>query len=208
MSRHSAAPSKAWTWKSVLLAVLSVVSVLGLTFWVGATLANPRKVTTQPEPMVTVYVTPTPATDPCRSVLVAQGRVVTAAEAPIAQWRIHIGAMQKLAAGQITLKQATKFWDDTQHASHGAITSFEVVNATYVKTKKSPVCIPELRSGEIVLALARRTIEQWHAHANDMDLLDKGELSASKALARWEEFYPRGQAQLAAYDEARKAWGQ
>ena len=35
------------------------------------------------------------------------------------QWEVHIGAMNQLIDGEITLQQATRFWNETRRAAAG-----------------------------------------------------------------------------------------
>lgn len=59
----------------------------------------------------------------------AQGEVLERAGRSLEQWRDHIGAMNQLVAGDITLAQTSQFWNSTRRGAASRIAAFEVAES-------------------------------------------------------------------------------
>ena len=152
---------------------------------------------------------------------------VTALRVPLAaagpamdQWAVHIGAMNKLVVGQITLAQASAFWNATRVGAHHRITAFR----SAMRALRSqgvdcpgPDLLPAdasagLRSCSRLAAADRRTlraaqtaVDTWAMHVRDMERLRAGTLSPAAATSMWLMMWQRGQDQLQAYRAAAAA---
>lgn len=150
----------------------------------------------------------------CRRVFDAQTRPLRAAAASLAQWKVHVGAMNKLVAGEITLSQATVFWNRTRAGAHRRLARYDEAvrslahhsgscerrdapaTGSYVSCQKAV----DARAAELrVAAVALRT---WRHHVRDMDMLRSGMLSPARATRMWIANWHKGAAQLQDYDDA------
>lgn len=139
-----------------------------------------------------------------------------AAGPALEQWEVHIEAMNQLVVGEITLQQASDFWDRTRIGAQQRVDRFEAAWAAVRRQGvdcPSPLLVawsddaarPCARqvSGEIrVLDAARTSIRMWARHIRHMDLLRLGELSPSRATAMWLSMWKRGDQQLQDYRAA------
>jgi hypothetical protein len=71
------------------------------------------------------------SSSPCREVFVAQTAPLRAAEPALSQWQVHIGAMNQLIAGTITLDQAQRFWDQTRLGALRRLERYDRARARY-----------------------------------------------------------------------------
>jgi hypothetical protein len=156
----------------------------------------------------------------CRVRWQQQRQPLRAAEASMQQWRVHIEAMNELVAGNITLAQATTFWNQTRKGAIDHIMRFEQAESRYRTTAPAcntnslqqadgatiPVgardCIHAAVAGDRVLAAANTAITTWRGHVHDMEMLRMGTLSPAKATQMWHMYWHMGQRQLAAYRHA------
>jgi hypothetical protein len=123
------------------------------------------------------------------------------------QWEVHVGAMNKLVVGAITLPQATAFWNQTRVGAYHRIDRFK--NAEAVLERQGVDCptptllgsaaSPALRScsqhvaAELrALDSARTAITTWNRHMHAMDQLRSGKLSPAAATQMWLTMWQRG----------------
>ena len=155
----------------------------------------------------------------CRSRWQQQGQPLRAAQSSMHQWRVHIKAMNELVAGNISLAQATTFWNQTRGAMH-RIMRFEQAESRYKST--APACstnsvqqadgtaipvgardwVRAAVAGDRVLAAAKTAITTWQHHVHDMEMLRNGNLTAAQATQMWQMNWHMGQRQLAEYGHA------
>jgi hypothetical protein len=156
----------------------------------------------------------------CRSRWQQQWQPLRAAQSSMHQWRVHIKAMNELVAGNISLAQATTFWNQTREGAMHRITRFEQADNRYRRTAPAcstnsvqqadgttiPVgardCMRAAVAGDRVLAAARTAITTWQHHVHDMEMLRMGHLSAAQATQMWQMNWHMGQHQLAKYTHA------
>lgn len=156
------------------------------------------------------------AVEQCRAVWTAQEAPLTAAATSLAQWQMHVDAMNELVAGEITLAQATAFWEQTRIEAAGKVAAFTTADVTYAASDPScraplladdtgvdveglTACEAAIEARNEVLDAARVSIRTWHHHVIDMDLLRAGELSPELALELWRRYWKQGVEELAAY---------
>ncbi len=158
------------------------------------------------------------AVEECRTVWEAQEQPLQAAETSLAQWQVHVDAMNQLVAGEITFAEATAFWEQTRIQAADNVTAFTEADGGYVASDPScptPVmpegivvdteslaaCEDGIEARDEVLDAARVSIRSWHHHVIDMDLLRAGKLSPELALELWRRYWRQGVDELAAYRE-------
>jgi hypothetical protein len=158
------------------------------------------------------------AVEECRTVWEAQEQPLHAAAISLAQWQLHVDAMNQLVAGEITFTEATAFWDQTRIQAADKVTAFTEADSDYVAGDPScptPV-IPEgiavdtdalaacedgIEARDEALNAARVSIRTWHHHVIDMNLLRAGKLSPELALELWRRYWKQGVDELGAYRE-------
>jgi hypothetical protein len=136
------------------------------------------------------------------------------------QWAVHIGAMNKLVVGQISLSQANAFWNQTRVGAKQHVTQFQQAMKEVRRTgvdcpspgklgQKVPyalrTCVRQVDADLRTLRAARTAIDTWSMHVRDMERLRSGKLSASAATRMWLSMWQRGVHQLQAYREAASA---
>ena len=84
----------------------------------------------------------------CREVFDAQSAPLRAAAASLGQWEVHIGAMNKLVVGAITLKQATQFWNQTRVGASTKLKSFAAAREPF--QQRSARCPTPSNSGTAI----------------------------------------------------------
>jgi hypothetical protein len=141
-------------------------------------------------------------------------------EGAMSQWQVHIGAMNKLVVGEITLGQATAFWNQTRVGAHRLIERFDRA-AQRVEREgvdcPAPSLIgagssPRLRACSLQVAadvheleVARTAVTTWRHHVHDMDRLRLGTLSPDDATRMWLSMWQRGVQELEDYRNAERA---
>ena len=138
------------------------------------------------------------------------------------QWAVHIGAMNKLVVGAISLDQANAFWNQTRVGAEHHITRFrrslQSVRGQDIDCPKpnllSRTATAGLRScaGQVdadlkAIDAARTAINTWDMHVRDMERLRMGKLSPAAATQMWLSMWQRGQQELRAYRQADRIVG-
>lgn len=147
-----------------------------------------------------------------------QTPVLRAAQRAIAQWDVHVGAMNQLVAGKITLAQATQFWGRTRVGAARRVADFQAADTRYLDraarcetgglppsvrhTAALPSCARAVARREDVLLTARTTIGTWHRHITNMEMLRMGQLSPTQATRMWLKMWRRGVAEIDRYHAA------
>ena len=135
-----------------------------------------------------------------------------AARPALGQWEVHVGAMNKLVTGAITLQQATEFWDETRvgaqrhvEAFQDAWSSFRRHGVDCVSPALMAPATPALRRAQRVAAeldaleAARTSVRTWSIHVRHMEMLRTGMMSPQRATSMWLTMWQRGQRELDAY---------
>ncbi|GAA1957465.1 hypothetical protein GCM10009798_16090 [Nocardioides panacihumi] len=138
------------------------------------------------------------------------------------QWEVHIGAMNKLVVGAITLPQATAFWNQTRVGAQHRIDHFHAALRTLrgsgvdcpapgLLDKAAPAdlrsCAAHVDAEVRALDAARTAVNTWDMHVRDMERLRTGKLSPTAATQMWLSMWQRGQDQLKAYRAATRDVG-
>jgi hypothetical protein len=156
----------------------------------------------------------------CQEVFKAQNAPLLAAAASLDQWEVHIGAMNKLVTGAITLKQATQFWNQTRVGAATKLKSFAAAREEFRhRSARCPAprsseagVVPERRAcyravaaRHQTLRLATVSLATWQLHVHHMEMLRRGEMSAQEATRLWLQNWHDGNDELRAYRAAARA---
>lgn len=172
-------------------------------------------------PLTGVGATPQPSgQERCQEAANSLRAPLQAAQPAMDQWAIHIGAMNKLVVGAITLKQATAFWDQTRVGAQHRIADFRKAMRTMrsngvdcpspgllAQTAEPALqaCVRLVAADMEALRAARTAITTWDMHVADMERLRAGTLSPARASAMWVAMWQRGQRELRDYRSALRA---
>lgn len=141
---------------------------------------------------------------------------VEAARPALRQWDVHVDAMNDLVRGEITLQQATRFWNRTRLGAQRNIDHFGTAYADAQRTGvdcpapdlmgPSPAtvrsCARRVTAELGVLRAARTSIDTWDSHVHHMDMLRMGTMSPQEATDLWLTMWQRGVRDLDAYRAA------
>ena len=159
--------------------------------------------------------------DRCEEVYQAQGRPLQAVAPAMSQWELHIGAMNKLVAGAISLPQATQYWNQTRVGARENLQKFTVAQREFdERTARCPAppdsqgvptelrsCIDTLAARSRTLRTAATALQTWRAHAAHMEMLRRGEMSPEEATRLWLRSWHQGNREVRAYHAAARASG-
>ncbi|WP_180935521.1 hypothetical protein [Nocardioides ungokensis] len=145
----------------------------------------------------------------------AQSAALDAAGRSLEQWRIHVDAMNRLVAGQITLAQAQAFWNRTRLGAAARVATFEDAAGRYAaaapdcarntSTRGHPLaaCVAGVQARARAIEAGRVAITTWKHHIMDMNMLRAGQITPQQATTMWLRNWHRGVAQLEAFTKVR-----
>ena len=210
----------------------TVLGLLGVVLWVGVVddgggdarlQASSRSVGDEPgQPQPSsgeASPPPQPADDRaqrCSDAAAALEEPLAAARPALRQWDVHVGAMNKLVVGEITLQQATQFWNQTRLGAQHNVERFHKAWAALQRTGvdcpapglmgPAPAAVrscSRLVQAELGVArVAKTSIDTWDMHVHHMDMLRMGTLSPEKATSMWLSMWQQGVRELDAYRRA------
>jgi len=154
----------------------------------------------------------------CQSVHDEQSAPLRTAAHSLHQWEVHVGAMDKLVAGEITLDQAWKFWNQTRVGAHARLHDYATARDHYgrrifrcPKPGDAVEARPELDECHRAVAARGRTLRlatvalsRWEQHVHHMDMLRSGAMTAQQATALWLQNWRDGEREIHAYRTARR----
>lgn len=132
------------------------------------------------------------------------------------QWAVHVGAMNKLVVGEITLQQATAFWRSTRVGAQRRVKDFRDAVETLRQqgvdcpspellapgARTLPGCVREVQADMSALRAAQVSIDTWDQHIQHMDMLLRGQMTPEEATRMWLASWQRGVRDLDAYKTA------
>jgi hypothetical protein len=210
----------------------TILGLLGVVLWVSvmdddggdASLqASSRTVADEPEPVPRDDASSAPAQQPADTRATRCSEAAAALEAPLGaagpalrQWDVHVDAMNKLVVGEITLQQATAFWNQTRLGAQRNVDRFRKAWTALERTGvdcpapallgPAPAALrscSRLVEAELGVArTAKTSIDTWDTHVHHMDMLRMGTLSPEKATEMWLAMWRRGVRDLDAYRAA------
>ncbi len=136
-----------------------------------------------------------------------------AARPALNQWGVHVGAMNKLVVGEITLPQATAFWERTRVGAQRRVAAFRDAMKTVQRrgvdcpspdllapgARALPGCVRAVEAKKRTLRAAMTSVDMWDEHVSHMDMLRRGELSPEDATSMWLSMWQVGVRDLDAY---------
>jgi hypothetical protein len=154
----------------------------------------------------------------CANEAAALAVPIRAAGPTLDQWQVHVGAMNQLVAGAITLQQATAFWAQTKIGAKGFIAAFHRADriprasddTCPVRRPRASLptalrsCVQQVRADSRTLAAARTAVRTWEMHVGDMERLRSGKLSPTVATTMWLEMWQRGVKEIRAFHVAER----
>lgn len=154
----------------------------------------------------------------CRAVWQSQSDTLAAADRSLAQWRVHVGAMNQLVAGQITLAQAQAFWNRTRVGAAARVAKFEKADSAYADVaRRCPSrpssatasrqvrrCVAGVRARHRAIDAGSVAIATWKHHIRAMEMLRSGQLTPQMATQMWLQSWHRGVRQLDAFTKTRQ----
>ena len=206
-----------------LLGVVLWVSVMGDDGGDASLQASSRSVADEPEPAPRDDASSAPAQQPadtresrCSAAAAALKAPLGAAGPALRQWDVHVDAMNKLVVGEITLQQATAFWNQTRLGAQRNVDRFRKAWTALERTGvdcpapallgPAPAAVrscSRLVEAELGVArTAKTSIDTWDTHVHHMDMLRMGTLSPEKATEMWLAMWRRGVRDLDAYRAA------
>jgi hypothetical protein len=213
----------------------TILGLLGVVLWVSvmdddggdASLqASSRTVADEPEPVPRDDASSAPAQQPADTRATRCSEAAAALEAPLGaagpalrQWDVHVDAMNKLVVGEITLQQATAFWNQTRLGAQRNVDRFRKAWTALERTGvdcpapallgPAPAALrscSRLVEAELGVArTAKTSIDTWDTHVHHMDMLRMGTLSPEKATEMWLAMWRRGVRDLDAYRAAARS---
>jgi hypothetical protein len=158
--------------------------------------------------------------DRCTDAADVVERSLQQARPALDQWDVHVGAMNKLVVGSITLQQATAFWNQTRVGAYDRIGRFENAEAQLERrgvdcaaprllgSGASPAlraCARHVNAELRALDSAHTAITTWKHHMHAMDQLRSGKLSPTAATQMWLSMWQRGVHELEGFRTAADA---
>jgi hypothetical protein len=151
----------------------------------------------------------------CRNLVAARTRTVRAAERSLGQWRTHVEAMNRLVAGEITLAQASDFWERTRVGAHRKLAAYGARAARLpdratrcpgpVTPRGQAHCAKAAALRARQLRKADEALATWATHVQHMEMLRRGDLDPATATRMWRTSWRSGVRQLHRYDRAAEA---
>jgi hypothetical protein len=152
----------------------------------------------------------------CSSSANALDPSLRAAEPAMDQWAVHVGAMNKLVAGELTLQQATAFWNQTRVGAQRQIARFQDAvsmmrhhgvdcPAPARLSSASPAlraCAQRVAADLRTIEAARTAIHTWDEHVHHMEMLRLGTMSPARATRLWLSLWHQGVRELEAYRDS------
>lgn len=168
-----------------------------------------------------------PAVDPaaeaiakCRAGWDAQTAAITTGNTALGLWDDHIEIMNRLQAGNISLKTAKAEWPATTKTAPQAVAAFRTADAAFTKLNAScaapagadantaqalTACQASLTARNNQLAATRVAIKPWEIHLKDQSHFTAGEITPAAAEAAWRVKWREGQQSLPGWKAAVKA---
>ena len=152
-------------------------------------------------------VTPGPV-ERCARVHASRVPALEAVGPALAQWQVHMGAMNKLVVGSISAAQLREYWDGTRVAAVRGLGDFGKAQRTHERiTSRCPApekgasdrlrtCAAAVASQRRALAAAEVALDEWRTHVHDMEMLRRGDLTPAELTLAWQERGGEGRRQV------------
>lgn len=155
----------------------------------------------------------------CQRVYDTQTPPLQAADPAMSQWEIHIGAMNKLVTGAISLRQATAFWNQTRVGAKHRLAHYDRAQQRYAqRTVHCPEpgpahraqpgaerCFRAVAARRHTIRLATIALRTWKLHVHHMEMLRNGQMTPSMAEQMWLRSWRTGNRQVHDFRVAARA---
>jgi len=171
-----------------------------------STVSAPETKTPSPQQVADAHI------KSCSAVYTLQTAPLQAADASMAQWEVHVGAMNKLVTGAVTQRQANQFWNSTRVGAWTKLHRFTRTQQRYdQRTHRCPqqwtasanpaiqTCRTAVATRNHTLKLAAVALHTWRSHVVEMDMLKAGRMTAQQAQDMWLKSWVEGNHQVHAY---------
>ena len=150
--------------------------------------------------------------DRCEEVFDAQEAPLQAAARSLGQWEIHVGAMNQLVAGTISVRQARRFWEQTRAGARQRLERYDdAMNEWRERLVRCPGpehvargdgqlrCARAVAARAATIRAAATSVETWRVHVHHMEMLRDGEITPQAATREWLASWRKGDRELASY---------
>lgn len=152
----------------------------------------------------------------CRASLAAATVPIARAARSVAQWRLHVTAMNKMVAGTISYPQAAAAWRRSERGDLHRVHRFRAADRRYHAAHSRDDCprgVPAAcraaaDAAASALASGERTITTWRHHIREMNLLVGGRISPETAMNLWVHMWQRGMYQVVEFHARRSVAAQ
>jgi hypothetical protein len=158
----------------------------------------------------------------CRDLLESQAQLLRTGARPLAQWKVHIGAMNQLVNGAISVEQAREFWDETRLGAHRNLARYESARqpikpaargcgvraghgaqgAHGAEARALRNCRASITARSRAVQALDTTLATWREHVHHMEMLRMGHMSAERAGQLWLASWETGNQQVRDYHAA------
>lgn len=225
-----------------IVAAAAVLAILGSSVAVAESLTT----TPSPDPTSVPSTAPTPGSPPappaaqaparvqqprpggppgagdlagCRGAWRAQAATLQAAGRSLAQWRVHVGTMNRLVAGEISMAQAIAIWDRTRVGAAARVVDFDRAHGAYAAEASACAgpaggsaapepppwpaeCVAMVGARDGAVGAATVAVTTWKRHIRDMVLLRAGRMTPERATRLWLRSWRQGVRELDAFAAA------
>ncbi len=206
-------------WAATILAVVVALSIALVLAWFDRT-STDEPTTSSPAAGHVSAADDSDQLHACQGVWQAQARALDAAGGSLEQWQIHVDAMNRLMAGEITLAQAMDFWNQTRRGAAARVARSETAVGAYadvaprcpgISDGSRPAgtsrtlwqCVTGLRARDRAIDAGTLAITTWKHHIMDMEMLRAGQITPQQATRMWLQNWRRGVRQLDAFTRLR-----
>jgi hypothetical protein len=215
----------------IALAVVGLAAGAGVLAWWLDRLEGPPPAPapspgfTSPAPTASPTASPTvPASlQACVAAVERGAAAVGRARPAVADWAAHVKAQTDLDAGRNTMAETERIWARTRARGPGGVTAFGAADTAYRRVAgacqqplpadvdgdvaaAAATCRRASRQTDLVLAAARRAVQDWAAHLKAMADRRSGRIGAAHAAEQWRAAYRAAPININRFDAAERVY--
>jgi hypothetical protein len=151
----------------------------------------------------------------CEKVVAEQATPLLAAARSLGQWEIHVGAMNQLVAGAISLEEAQRYWEQTREGAERRLAAYDSAMEEWRQRgarcprpenlrprSRAAKCIHAVEGRTRALRAAATSLKTWREHVHHMEMLRDGTMSPEEATRLWLASWRAGDRELQVYGQA------
>lgn len=151
----------------------------------------------------------------CEEVFTEQATPLHAAARSLGQWEIHVGAMNQLVAGAISLEEARRYWEQTREGADRRLSAYDSAMEEWrgrgarcprrehlPPRSRQAKCVHAVEGRARAMRAAATSIETWREHVHHMEMLRDGTMSPEEATRLWLASWRAGDRELQVYGQA------